>query len=318
VTLTQLEAFVLVARLGSVTAAARTLGVSEPAVSAALATLRQQFEDPLIERGAGRMTLTAGGRRLLPIASQMVTLAAEAEEVVRHARGAPERIRVVATSSLAESVAPALLAAFTARAGAVDVSLGVVSMGEMEAVLQERLADVALGPRIFESGLETVPVFRYRLALVTAPSHHLARMGRPPLRALPDQTWLVDADVTDPATPVAALLRRLAVPERNIRVFPSQAAAWAAASEGQGVAPAVAHLVAADLARGSLVVIATEGMPLELLWHATMLSPDRRSPAVAGLRRFMETPEATHAMHAATTGVPPSRFRPPVYVTLWS
>ncbi|MFI5042626.1 MAG: LysR family transcriptional regulator, partial [Acidimicrobiales bacterium] len=111
-TLTQLEAFVLVARLGSVTAAARTLGVSEPAVSGALASLRQQFEDNLIERGPAGMTLTTGGRRLLPIASQMVNLAAEADHAVRLAHGAPERLRVVATSGLAESVAPALLAAF--------------------------------------------------------------------------------------------------------------------------------------------------------------------------------------------------------------
>jgi LysR family transcriptional regulator, low CO2-responsive transcriptional regulator len=78
VTLTQLEAFVLVARLGSVTAAARTLGVSEPAVSGALAALRQQLGDALVERGPQGMTLTAGGRRLVPIASQMIALAAEA------------------------------------------------------------------------------------------------------------------------------------------------------------------------------------------------------------------------------------------------
>ncbi|MGA8458680.1 MAG: LysR family transcriptional regulator, partial [Streptosporangiaceae bacterium] len=39
-TLTQLNAFVLVARLGSVTAAANALGVSESAVSQALSALR--------------------------------------------------------------------------------------------------------------------------------------------------------------------------------------------------------------------------------------------------------------------------------------
>ena len=49
-TLTQLEAFVLVARLGSVKAAAEALGVSEPAVSGALAALRQQLGDPLVAR----------------------------------------------------------------------------------------------------------------------------------------------------------------------------------------------------------------------------------------------------------------------------
>ena len=42
-TLTQLNAFVLVARLGSVTSAASALGVSESAVSQALTALRQHL-----------------------------------------------------------------------------------------------------------------------------------------------------------------------------------------------------------------------------------------------------------------------------------
>jgi len=73
VTLTQLEAFVLVARLGSVTAAARTLGVTEPAISGALAALRRQFDDNLVVRSPNGMMLTPGGRRLVGIASQMVS-----------------------------------------------------------------------------------------------------------------------------------------------------------------------------------------------------------------------------------------------------
>ena len=60
-TLTQLNAFVLVARLGSVTAAANALGVSEPAVSQALSALRQHLGDQLVTRGPAGMTLTAGG-----------------------------------------------------------------------------------------------------------------------------------------------------------------------------------------------------------------------------------------------------------------
>ncbi|MCI0686802.1 MAG: LysR family transcriptional regulator, partial [Sporichthyaceae bacterium] len=60
-TLTQLGAFVLVARLGSVKAAATTLGVSEPAVSQALAALRLHLGDQLIVRGSSGMTLTTGG-----------------------------------------------------------------------------------------------------------------------------------------------------------------------------------------------------------------------------------------------------------------
>ena len=50
-TLTQLNAFVLVARLGSVTAAANALGVSESAVSQALSALRLHLGDQLVTRG---------------------------------------------------------------------------------------------------------------------------------------------------------------------------------------------------------------------------------------------------------------------------
>jgi LysR family transcriptional regulator, low CO2-responsive transcriptional regulator len=38
----------------------------------------------------------------------------------------------------------------------------------------------------------------------------------------------------------------------------------------------------------------------------------------SSLRRFLTTPEAMHLMRAPAAGVPPSRFRPPVYVTIWS
>lgn len=320
-TITQLEAFVLVARLGSVTAAARTLGVSEPAVSSSLAALRRQLGDNLVERGqGGAMVLTEGGRRLVGIASQMVALAADATDAIRRAQGAPERLRVVATATVAESVAPALMAAFSARGGVLETSLGLVSGEEAAAVLHERLADVALGPRVTGdagAGLECVALFRYRLMVVVAPGHPLAgrRAGWAELAA---QRWLVDPDAADPTSAVAAMLGRLRVPEGRVSVFPSQAAAWVAAAEGGGVAPAIAHLVGPELARGSLVTVDAPGTPVELLWYATALPAGRRSPAADALLRFIATPVATQAMHAPLRGVPPSRFRPPVYVTLWS
>jgi DNA-binding transcriptional LysR family regulator len=101
-------------------------------------------------------------------------------------------------------------------------------------------------------------------------------------------------------------------------VFPSLDAAWAAAAAGEGVAPAIAHLVADDVGSGRLVVLPVEGTPLDLLWYANMLPIDRRSRAATRLRRFIDTPDGMQAMHRADASVPVSRFRPPVYVTLWS
>ena len=315
-TLTQLEAFVLVARLGSVKAAARVLGVSEPAVSGALAALRQHLGDPLVERTPAGMDLTPGGQRLVPIASQMVNLAVEAEDAIRGAQGAPELLRVVATSTVAEYVARPLLNAFTSRHGPVEATLGVTTATEMPVLLTERLADVGLGPSLID--LEAKPMMRYRLVVVAGKRHPLARAAHVGLSALAGQDWLVDASGADPATEVGLLLERLRVPDDRIRVFPSIAAAWAAAADGEGIAPGVAHLVDNEVVRGHLVVLPVEGTPIDLMWYANTLPPGRRSMATDRLRRFLDTPHAMQAMRRADASVPVSRFRPPVYVTLWS
>src|ERR1700724_2710861 len=60
-TLAQLQSFVLVARLGSVKAAAAELEVTEPAVSVAVAALRRELGDELFVREGGGIGLTPGG-----------------------------------------------------------------------------------------------------------------------------------------------------------------------------------------------------------------------------------------------------------------
>jgi DNA-binding transcriptional LysR family regulator len=321
VTLSQLGAFVLVARLGSVKAAAEALGVSEPAVSGALAALRLHLGDQLITRAPSGMTLTAGGQRLVGLASQMINLAAEAESAIRQAQGAPERLRVAATSTVAEFVAPHLLEAFPNRAQKVEASVGVSAASEMAALLLERLADVCLGPRLSGDnahGISSEPMMRYRLIVVASPQHRLARAGHIEWRALSEQDWLVDPSGTDPSTEVGMLLAHLHVRPERVRVFPSQAAAWAAAADGEGVAPAIAHLVAREISRGGLTRLDVASTPVELLWYASTLAPERRSPGVTALCRFLATPEAMQSMYRSDGGVPASRFRPPVDVTIWS
>jgi DNA-binding transcriptional LysR family regulator len=321
VTLTQLEAFVLVARLGSVKAAAGALGVSEPAVSGALAALRQQLGDPLITKTGAGMALTPGGQRFVGIASQMVALAAEGEAVIRQARGAPARLRVAATSTVAEFVVPPLLAAFAARTPNVEATVGVSGSAEMPALLLERLADVCFGPRLTGqagAGLVCEPMMRYGLVVVASPSHHLAGATGIRWPTLAREDWLVAPAAMDPSSEVGGLLAHLHVPASKVRVFPNQAAAWAAAEQGEGVAPAIAHLVSRDIARGVLRRLDVVSTPVQLLWYATTLPVERRSPGVATLLRFLATPEAMQSMHRSDGGVPASRFRPPVYVTLWS
>ncbi len=314
-TLTQLNAFVLVARLGSVTAAASALGVSEPAVSQALAALRMHLGDQLLSRGPSGMTLTPGGSRLLATASQIVVLGAEAHAAVRAAQGAPEQLKVIASPTVAEFVTAPLLEAFTKRyATGLDSSSGVAVTKEMAVLVANRLADVAIGPDVAadqELPVVSEPIFKYRLVVVAGGQSHPRG---------PAHQWrgLVGPSATDPDSDMGHFLARLRIPEKRVGVFPSQTAAWAAAADGAGVSVAVEHLVAQQMRRGELSLVDVPGSPGQGCWYATLLDRQQRSPVTSSLRRFLSTPEAMQLIRSPAAGVPPSRFRPPVYVTIWS
>jgi LysR family transcriptional regulator, low CO2-responsive transcriptional regulator len=75
VTFAQLRSYQEVARHGSVTEAARVLGVTEPAVSSAVCSLRRELGDDLFVRAPGGIRFTPGGQRLAQYAAQILMLA---------------------------------------------------------------------------------------------------------------------------------------------------------------------------------------------------------------------------------------------------
>jgi LysR family transcriptional regulator, low CO2-responsive transcriptional regulator len=316
VTFTQLRCFSTVARLGSVKAAARELGVSEPAVSESVAALRRDLDDPLLVRSGGALELTAGGRRLAAIAAEMLALAERARSEVRVARGDRTLLRVAATSDVAEHAADRLLDAFTRRMPNLDVAESVESASELARLLAHQLADVTLGPRLSaeaELGIESVPFLRYRLIVVAGPRHPSARAADLRPAMLGGERWL-----SGPSGAAATFLARHRLDPEAVRAFPSDAAALAEVAAGRGVALAVAHTVLDELRRGSLVRLPVRGTPVEGMWHLSALRAERRTPAAWALRRFVTSPEATHALLARPGGVPAGRYRPAVHVTLWN
>jgi DNA-binding transcriptional LysR family regulator len=318
VTFAQLRSFATVARLGSVRAAARELGVSEPAVSAALAGLRREFGDELLVRSGGGLRLTAGGARLAPAASEILGVADEARRAIDASHGAAILLRVAAVSEVAEHVAGPLIEAFTRRFQQVEVALQVEPASSFDGLLGDRLADVALGPRpLGAAAPASLPFLRYRLAIVAAPGHRLVGRRAVPVAELASEKWLVGPSGAGPGTDTGAFLSRFRLAPDEPRAFPSHSAAVIGAEAGRGVMLAVAHTVLDELRRGTLVRLDVRGTPIEELWHATTLSPERRPEGASAMLRFITTPEATHAMLARSGGVPAGRFRPPVHVTLW-
>jgi DNA-binding transcriptional LysR family regulator len=300
-----------------VRAAARELGVSEPAVSAAIAVLRREFGDELLVRERGGLRLTAGGSRLAPAASEILGVADEARRAIDAAHGAATVLRISAVSEVAENLAGPLIEAFTRRFQQVEVTLQVEPAAAFADLLADRLADVTLGPRP-GGGAESIPFLRYRLIVVAAPGHWLAGRRAVPPAALAGERWLVGPSGAGPGTDTRAFLERFRLAPEEVRAFPSHAATTIGAEAGRGVMLAVAHTVIDELRRGTLVRLDVRTTPVEELWHASTLSRERRVDTADALCRFVTTPEATQAMLARSGDVPAGRFRPPVHVTLWN
>src|ERR1700759_843586 len=125
-TLAQLQSFVLVARHGSVKAAAAELEVTEPAVSVAVAALRKELGDELFVRSGRGIALTPGGRRLAALATEILGLAEQARRSVSEGAGETRRLSVITTALVAEHIGP-LIEMFTARDEGIEVSLSTVA-----------------------------------------------------------------------------------------------------------------------------------------------------------------------------------------------
>lgn len=321
-TLTQLKAFVMVARLGSVKAAAESLEVTEPAVSGAVAALRRELGDALFVRAAGGITLTAGGRRLAAGAAEIVGLAEETRQRVREAGEGTSYLRVASTETSAELIVPTLLEAFSRKQPDVDTATLAVPATLLGQILLDRRADVAIGPAASPQApgdpIECVPFLRFQLVVVAAPGHPLCALPQPAASRLPRERWLLGPGGLDPGTLAGTFLTRHGVAASHASIFQSATAALNAVATGDGLSIAFLHLVRDELRHGTLRVLDLPGTPINGMLYASSLRGERRSQTASALCRFVTTTSATQALLARASGVPVNHFRPTVHVTLWS
>lgn len=84
----QLRSFAAVAESGHLTRAAEILHISQPALSAQIKALEDEFEVALFERTPSGMRLTAAGKKLLPEAEKTLYAAQTLRDEAQNMKGA--------------------------------------------------------------------------------------------------------------------------------------------------------------------------------------------------------------------------------------
>ena len=111
--LSLLKAFVSIVESGSISAAARTLHLSQPTLSRQLSALEAQCGTVLLRRDTHRMNLTQTGHQLFADAQAMLALAEEAEQRLRGDQSRlAGNIRLFSTIDFGQSVVSRLITSF--------------------------------------------------------------------------------------------------------------------------------------------------------------------------------------------------------------
>jgi len=177
ITLDEIQAFVAVVDVSSITAAAQQLGQTVSATSRALARLEEKLQTTLLRRTTRRLELTEEGQAFLEKARDIIASVESAEEqmAVRHAQPSG-RLRVDAATPFMLHVVAPLIAGYRARYPDVQLELnsteGVIG-------LLERRTDVALriGP-LKDSSLHSRRIGSSCVRVLASPAY-LAARGTP-------------------------------------------------------------------------------------------------------------------------------------------
>lgn len=260
-----LHSFCVAAREGSITAAASTLGLSQPAVSRHLLLLQEAHGAPLYERSAHGITLTPAGHVLLPYACSVSQALTQAR---RFLQGEVEqempRLRIGLSHHLTTRYTGPLLRAsklYNDTGSLLRLHLLEAYSDDLAEALAKGNLDVAyvLG-EANELG-EEVRVRRVseeRVMLLVKGDDPLGAQPYQPLSVLEGETLVVPSSVSSVYRRVLQALRAARVRPGRMLEVSGPAAVRSAILDGLGIGATLESFVRPEVASGALRLVEVE------------------------------------------------------------
>jgi DNA-binding transcriptional LysR family regulator len=188
----EIEAFVAIARAGSVSRAAVAVHLSQPAMSRRIDLLEREIGVPLFDRVPSGVRLTDAGKAFLPYARQVLAAARDGTEAAR-ALEAEERgtVTLALVGTLASTGLTARLRHFRDERPGVRLLMHTARSDEVSAMVQR--GDAQLGLRYFagpDRGMVARPVANEPLRVICAGQSLLVNPASTDVRALAGVPWV--------------------------------------------------------------------------------------------------------------------------------
>jgi molybdate transport repressor ModE-like protein len=251
---TRLRLMVEIDRRGSVSAAAKAVGIGQSSASEHLRLLETAAGQRLVERNGRGSRLTEAGRVLASSASQaLATLAAGEEELHALAGLDGGTIHIGASTTPGVYLLPDTLGCFRRDHPKVVVEVEIAATGEIiERLLAGQIQLALVGETTVDDRVALDPFLADEIVGVAKPGLLVIRNGKVRPETLRAQTLLVRAANSSTRQIAERELSRAGVDAESVWELDSSEAIKRAAREGLGVAFLSRYAVAEEVERGEL------------------------------------------------------------------
>jgi molybdate transport repressor ModE-like protein len=277
---TRMRLLVELDRQGSVSAAARAIGIGQPTASEHLRLLEAAAGQRLLERNGRARRLTEAGHVLAAHASQaLASLAAGEEELQALAGLEGGTIHIGASTTPGVYLLPNTLGCFRREHPNVVVEVEIGSTGEiLQRLRSGRIRLALVGEAEPDERIELDPFIGDEIVGIAKPGLLPIRDGKIRPTALAEHTILVREPGSSTRRLAERALAKTHVQARQVWELDSSEAIKRAAREGLGVAFLSRYAVAEEVERGDLQRFRLAGQPrIERMLHVAR--PARRPPS---------------------------------------
>ncbi|NOH98032.1 LysR family transcriptional regulator [Vibrio sp. 99-70-13A1] len=192
ISIKQLKVFVTITQHSTLTAASEALFLSKAAVSMALGEMEKQLGHSLFDRVNNRLVINQEGQKLLPLADEILHRAAGIDELFGDTQALSGLLKVGASDTIGNQVAPYILSGFRQQTQHQDQSLFISN----SALICQKLVDYELDIALIEGKTQHKELISSQfsddeMCIVAQADHPLAQQDQVSLLDLESSYWLL-------------------------------------------------------------------------------------------------------------------------------
>jgi molybdate transport repressor ModE-like protein len=311
VNLHQLRVFHAVATSGSITAAARSLQVSQPAVSRQLGELEDAIGARLVDRLPRGIHLTAAGQVLSDHAARIFAIEQLAERELQALLGMRRgRLAVGASTTIGSYLVPRLFGELHTRHAALQLEVEIGNTAAIHDLVRRQVVELGLTEGLVTDADLAASVFdQDEMVAITAPDDPVLARIPVTARELVALPFVMRERGSGTRDVIEAALARKRLAVEPVMSLGSTEAVKSAVLARLGIAIVSRLTVERELAAGTLVAIEVSDLPIQRALHLVELRGMSRSPAGARFVEILTQPAPGARHHSLAPGTRGRRQR---------